>query len=201
MFMKSIFIITRFVFLISVLLLLGGCNTFTPHYFGISDAEWSKFDKNKQHELQDVYYQQIKAKKSIEKKEISPSDKKIFSDAKSIDVYVYGGTAMMPPFTSSLSYASSHFTIAPNSCSDAELKWDSEQQPKDPKKQKVVVLTACYKKGILLLDPSRYEHDKTEGTLRIHYSPIWEQGLTYKDINTSGYVRLKNANITVKFAD
>jgi hypothetical protein len=60
-----------------------------------------------------------------------------------------------------------------------------------------VNLRACFKRNILFLDPSRFDLTKKEGSVRLYQSPLWRDGFTYKNIDSSGYVKLTDVNITI----
>lgn len=182
-------------------LFLSACTTFSPQQLGISDAEWKSYSKEKQAELM-ANYRSINAE-AVGKNQEDQKDKnvadgdyldlneKIASD-NSLLVKVYGGKAMLPPFTTSEPYQPAKFLITADSCKETYLN-----ALEGPAK---VVLRACYKNNILSLDPSAYDLTKKDGTVTFNYSPLWAESFTYKGINTEGLVRLKNATIEIKKA-
>jgi hypothetical protein len=170
--------------------LLSGCSTFSPQHLGISEEEWKSYDKNRQDELQHSYYESLKNAKA----EFS-SNKIVQSDLNNtvLRISITSGKVIMPPFTNWYSYQQTDFLIVKKgSCSESILSQSTEK--------KIVKIEACYLDGILFLDPSHYDLSKKFGSVRFNYSPLWteEQGFTYHGINTSGYVRLKGADVTIK---
>jgi len=168
---------------------LSACNTFTPHALGISDAEWTKINKNKQNELRTLYYTQ--QERDVKMMEVYKKNAAL-NFKNRIQVRVFDGTAIMPPFTTWYSYQITPFIVIPGTCVDHPL------QKIPGKKDEQIMLRACYQNGTLFLDPSKIDQQKMTGTITFHYSPIWDQGFTYQNVNTSGYVRLKNASVEIK---
>lgn len=179
----------------SSLVILSACNTFSPHTLGISDTEWANYSPDKQKELREFYKQKIKIKAKDKTNTILPIPKNQFKDLVipnlPLLIDIHDGKAIMPPFVSWYTYKTQPFTVFPDSCANSLL-----QQVNNPKQQ--IVLRVCYLKGTLFLDPSRYDTTKMPGSLSFRHSPLWESEFTYKHINTTGYVRLKNAVITIK---
>ncbi|OGT07475.1 MAG: hypothetical protein A2X78_03225 [Gammaproteobacteria bacterium GWE2_37_16] len=177
------------------LALLSACNTFSPRILGISDTEWASYTPDKQKELRDYYKQKVKTRKKNKSNTLLPIPKNQFKDIAipnlPLLIDLHDGKAIMPPFLGWYAYKTQPFTIFPDSCVNSLL-----QQVNNPKQQ--IVLRVCYQKGTLFLDPSRYDTTKMPGSLSFRYSPLWESEFTYQNINTTGYVRLKNAIITVK---
>jgi hypothetical protein len=182
-------------FIVLLLSIVAGCAT-SPQKLGISEKDWQSYDEAKQKELL-ASYKQISATNAQE--DAITNEKYLSNDADSSDHYltinVHGGETLMPPFTGWQRYKSTSFNLYPNSCTNAFL--EQRESGKDSGKNGVFLRT-CYKDNILLIDPSLYEADKKDGTLRITYSPLWEQGFSYRGIYTDGYVKLKNATFDIK---
>ncbi|MFA6409814.1 MAG: hypothetical protein WCW01_06545, partial [Gammaproteobacteria bacterium] len=168
--------------LILVLALLSGCAV-APERLGISEATWNKYPPAKQKELRNLYYQAEKIREEQKKNPGRSLQKPLF-------VTINDGKVLMPPFTAWSSYQTKSFVINKETCLDNEIK----QLKGDGK----IALRACYQKGILYLDPSQFEQSKILGTTQFLYNPLWEQGVSYKNINTAGYVKLKNATVTIQ---
>lgn len=179
-------------------LFLSGCTTFSPQQMGISDAEWKSYGKEKQAKLL-ADYQEIYAEHYGKKTPDANSDD---SDINQTDLYgnnfadgslqikISGGTAMLPPFVYRQAYQPAEFVIAADECQNVMLSVSDNTKP--------AALRVCYKNNILALDPSAFDKTKKDGTVTINYSPLWVDGFTYKNINSDGLVRLKNAAITIK---
>lgn len=189
-FFRSLFFTSTF--------LLSACSTFSPHLLGISDTKWASLGETKQKELHALYeknYNQFH--KSSNKSSIIPIPKNQFKDISvpniPLTIKIQDGQVTMPPFTDWYAYRPVGINIALNTCNDILL-----QQINNPKQQ--ISLTICYKNGILFLDPSHYDTTKMPGSLTFHYSPLWENGFTYKNINTTGYVQFKNATVIISHA-
>lgn len=164
---------------------LTGCAT-SPQIFGIADSEWKGYDKAKQKEILNNY-KQLDTEVQQQDQEVS---KITGGDTTTIDVKIFGGEAMLPPFVDWHAYMPATFTIVENSCANTLLNQEGGEGK--------ITLRACYKDKKLRLDPSRYDPDKKDGTVTIPYSPLWDQGFTYHGINTDGYVKLKDVNVVVK---
>jgi len=177
---------------IGALTVLSACTTFTPHALGISDTEWMGFDKNKQEQLKNLYYEQ---KQQDSKAAALYTIKSAANFKNSLMITVSGGTAIMPPFTNWYAYQAKPFTLIPETCAEVSL----QKVPGEENDQ--IMLRACYFNGTVSLDPSKIDPNKSKGTIIFHYSPIWDQGFTYQNITTSGYVRLKNANVAIRIAN
>jgi hypothetical protein len=173
------------------ILVLSGCAA-SPEGLGISENEWQKYSKAKQEKLLADY------KKMTEENETADNAMKgQYADlenssynGKYLQISISDGEAMMPPFTDWYAYKEATFEIIPDSCTNVNL----EQITGENK----VALRACFKKNVLFLDPSHYDAKKDVGTVRFVYSPLWDQGFTYRNINTSGYVKLKDVTVTIQ---
>jgi len=174
---KSFFILLTF-----VVIFLSGCAV-APERLGISEATWNKYPPAKQKELRNLYYQ---AEKIREEQKKSPGT----SLQKPLFVTIHDGKILMPPFAAWYSYQTKSFVINKETCLDNEIS--------QIKGEEKINLRTCYKKGILYLDPSQFEQEKILGTVQFLYNPLWEQGMSYKNINTTGYVKLKNATVTIQ---
>lgn len=190
---KSRLVFFRIFFLIDIMLVaisLSGCAHKIPpqQLLGINDAEWNSYDKNKQKELEQTYKQidlgnQIEDQKAQEQ---SLGNQQI----NTIKVKVSDGGALMPPFVAWQAFTPAVFTISEGTCQNVWLtQLDGMAKTS---------LRSCYKNKMLHFDPSRYESDKLAGTASIPYSPLWDQGFVYHNINSYGYVKLKNVNIAIK---
>lgn len=185
-------IVFRNLLILFPLLILFGCAT-APNKLGISEAEWNSYDKTKQEKLL-ADYKNLTTTEMMADTNMNnqyTSVKKSTYNGSLIKVRVFGGEAMLPPFTSWQPYVSSTFEVIPGTCVNAPLR------AVNGKEDSAVDLRACYKNNVLLLDPSRYDASKKEGTIRLPYSPLWNNGFTYHGIYTTGYVRLKNAAVSV----
>lgn len=179
------FIMQNLKLIILVLFLsLIGC-AIAPQKLGISEQEWLSYsDAQRQKILTD--YQQINAIKEQQEQDA----KKIKGNTTdSINVAIYGGEVMMPPFTEWYEFQSVTFNLIQNTCSDTLLNQSNGKAQ--------VSLRACYKDNIFYLDPSRYDLAKNNGSISFPFSPLWKQGFEYSGVSSSGYVRLKNATVKI----
>jgi hypothetical protein len=108
----------------------------------------------------------------------------------SIRISLEHGTAIMPPFTRSVPYQSVVWNMRPGQCRWIWLHSQNDQQ--------TVHLVVCYDGLILRIDPSRYELETKDGSLNITYTPLWERGLTYTHLSSTGYARLHEVDMTVQ---
>ncbi|MCK4870618.1 MAG: hypothetical protein KAS93_05875 [Gammaproteobacteria bacterium] len=164
------------------LLMLAGCAV-TPNTLGISAQTWHKYSKAKQQALIVGYHSVSSFYKSGQAKH----------GGRLLQVVVAHGTVKMPPFVKSYTYRPVIFTIPEGVCRSVILR--------NQKAQKQVAVGACYKHGILLLDPSRYDVNKRLGSIRFYKSPLWRQGFSYRNVHSTGFVRLKDATITIRIKD
>ena len=166
--------------LLSCLLILSGCAA-QPEDLGFSEQQWNKLSPDKQQQIFEQHEAVVETKKNEPPAVVSDSW---------IQVTIKDGTVMMPPSFKTYKYQPVTFKIQDGECKKVEL--DSHKNIYSVK------LDVCYKNQILLLDPSRYEIDKKDASVRLYASPLWQNGFTYKNVNSSGYARLNNASITVK---
>jgi len=174
------------------LFFLFGC-AMSPNKLGIPESEWKSYDKAKQEKIL-ADYKNLNTIETIDdqkEKDEYESIKNSTYFGPLLKVRVYGGEAMLPPFTGWQHYTSNTFDIIPGTCINAPLiAVNGDEKSR-------VDLRACYKNNVLMLDPSHYDLNKKEGTIRLPYSPLWNYGFTYHGIYTNGYVKLKNASVTV----
>lgn len=160
-------------------LLLAGCAP-TPRQLGFSDQKWNAFSKAEQADIQAGYHEvgQHGVKVSVE--HAGPD----------LRVDVADGTAMMPPFTEAHRFQTTPFSIQAGQCISTRLR--SVESPEQ------VSMKACYDGLTLSLDPSPYRLEGRIGTVYFNYTPVWTRGFTYRNVNTTGYVQLHDATVTVE---
>jgi hypothetical protein len=168
---------------------------------GISEAQWLSYDKNKQKELLEAYKQvdlmnQTEDQQTLQSQQAQgqqvPGGQQVNQQTQvnAIKVKVYDGSALMPPYTTWQAFTPAIFTVREGSCQNVDLvQLDGMVKTS---------LRSCYKDKMLRLDPSHYELNKLNGTATIPYSPLWDQGFIYHNINSYGYVKLKNVTIAIK---
>ncbi|KPJ68113.1 MAG: hypothetical protein AMJ43_01530 [Coxiella sp. DG_40] len=166
-------------FLLAYVLLLVGCAV-GPVELGISQQQWNKYNPEKQQEILTAHKELLRAKRE---------DQTLIGDSW-LEVDIKGGSVMMPPFIKRYEFAPVTFKIREGTCRINALH--------NYKSSNSIKLDCCYKNDILFLDPSRYEIDKKDGTVRLYFSPLWRQGFIYKNINSDGYARLHNVTIKIK---
>ena len=168
-----------------VLLFFPGCAIFSPQHLGISDDEWEGYDKAQQLALKRDYRQIQDGATTFIDFQQNGAVKRT-----PLMVSIYGGKVIVPPFVEWFAYRPVAFAVAPESCVEKKIRQiDGAQQ---------IELQACYRRGVLFIDPSRFDKNKVLGSIRFHYSPIWEEGFIYRNVNSSGYVRLRDVNVEVK---
>jgi len=169
-------------------LFLLGCAANIPEKLGVSDLEWTSYSQDKQKNLLAVYERMMKERESeAEKQEANKTLSGSF-----LAVSIYGGKIMFPPsFINWQNYKPVRFTIFKGECHNIEMMQSSGSDVKTE-------LGVCFYGNILYLDSSRYDRTKKAGSVSIYYSPLWLTGFAYKDINSSGYVRLSNVTVEIK---
>lgn len=185
-------------------------DTFSPQLLGMSESEWNSYDEASRNEIRANYEQISSANKAEDqanndaaRKQLSlapagetaglaaPQSNVVTTNTVSpIFVKLSNGSALMPPFIDSHPFAPVTATISAGACEEIWLTTlDNNYR---------IALRACYKDKALALDPSRYELDQQDGTVTIPYSPLWDSGFTYGNVNSDGYVKLKNTVVTIK---
>jgi hypothetical protein len=171
--------VAKYILLLSCVLILASC--VGPEDLGFSEQQWDKLSPDKQQQIFEQHQALLDAKHDETPAPINDTW---------IKVTIKDGTVMMPPDFKAYQYQPVTFKIQDGVCKKVEL--DSH------KNTYAVNLDVCYKNQVLLIDPSRYEIDKRDASIRLYASPLWQNGFTYNNVNSSGYARLKNASITVK---
>lgn len=168
----------KIVWISVVSLLFAGCAT-TPLDLGISERQWEEFSPEKQQQLLNNY-EQIESESSSKSNDNEPY----------LAVSIHGGEVMMPPFITWTRYREAKIVLAKETCEDSKLESSDTQNH--------IMLKVCYYGKVLALDPTKYDLATSKGTVSFTWSPLWRRGFAYKNIDTDGYARLKNATIEVK---
>jgi hypothetical protein len=158
------------------------CTTtqFSPYELGISDKAWQKLSPQKQQEI-------IQKNQNV----ITNMESQAPTGNSCLTITVADGKAKMPPFNMGrYAFQPAKFNISEGSCTSFDLTTKDKTNSSSP--------YACYRNNVLMLDPSKYAEDKMYGTVKIYKTPLWEEGFTYTNINTTGYAELRNATIIVK---
>lgn len=170
----------RILITLTATFLLFACAT--PMRLGISEAEWNNFSPEEKSKIKKGYYE-------IQKTRLH-SRETVIPDGTKLHVTIYGGVVNVPPFANKVSYSPVEFDIENGTrqiVSIRELNGDNK-----------ISMIAAYQNKTLFLDPSRYDPEKKEGSIQLHYSPIWDRGFTYENVSSTGYVYLSKVNVTVK---
>jgi len=157
---------------------LAACATHAERY-GFSKSQWQALAAGERKAIKKDY-------KHLRKEALTEP---VAQAGPEIAVMVSEGTAAMPPFEARFTYIPIHFQLFPGHCRKILLNALDHHHD--------TVLGACYDGKILTIDPSRYDAHKSHGSLFLNYNPLWQQGFLYSHVNTSGYVRLHNANVVV----
>lgn len=167
------------IFLLLCLSSLAGCAV-SPAELGISQQQWNKYNQQEQQNILIAHKDLIQATRRED----------LTSTGNSwLQVSIKDGSVMMPPFTKRFKYTPITFRIREGTCQKNALH--------NYKSPNFINLDSCYKNDILFLDPSRYEMDKKDGTIRLYFSPLWRQGFIYKNICSDGYARLHDVTIKI----
>ena len=100
------------------------------------------------------------------------------------------GTVMMPPCTMPTPYQPAAWNMKPGQCRWVWLHSQNDRQ--------TVHLVVCYDGLVLRIDPSRNKLESKGGSLNITYTPLWQRGLTYTHLSSTGYVQLHGIDMTVQ---
>ena len=172
----------RKIFILSAILILTGCST-SPSQLGMSEDQWDLTSQQQQ----DQYAQNYKNLQTVWN--IKKDDTSENSHHPAIEINIQGGSVMMPPFERNYSYQPVSMVINNDQCNSVDLTQINGN--------KKVNLVGCYRDHILYLDPSRYDLSQRYGSIQFNQSPLWNRGFTYHGIDSSGYARLSNANVSI----
>lgn len=162
--------------------LLAACATVTPDSLGISQTQWSQYSPEQKKEMGQGYREvQKQAKRKQEQ-----------SSNSTLSVTIYGGRALLPPFTDLQDYQPIAFTINAGDC-NIKVPVVEKSNP-----QIKTTLKACYINDVLFMDPSPYLPSQAQGSIQLHHMPIWSRGFTYPGISSTGLVKLTNVNVSIK---
>lgn len=174
----------KLIYILLIVLLLNGCAGISDATkLGIKETEWAAYDRNKQKELLLNY-------KKINKEFTSTTRSNVDARGSVLNISIYNGKAMLPPFDNLQDYTPVKFTLAKNQCNDISIYKSSDAKI-------YTKLRACFYNDTLYLDPSYLDPSKKQGSISIHNSPLWLSGFTYKNITSSGHVRFSKVNIEI----
>jgi len=174
----------KLIYILLIALLLNGCTGISDATkLGIEETQWVNYSQNKQKELLANY-------KKINKEFADAAKNSINTKDNILNISIYEGKVMLPPFDGWQDYMPVKFTLAKNQCSDMNVYKTNDAKI-------YTKLRACFSNDTLYLDPSYHDLSKKHGSISIHYSPLWFTGFTYKEITSSGHVRFNKVNIKV----
>lgn len=159
---------------------LAGCAS-QAERLGLSEQEWQGLSSQKQEQM---WADHEKIKTLNEEK-----SKKAYAGPE-LNIYMLKGKALMPPFAQYYEIETFAFRMQPGTCQSVTLKSVDTTNHVD--------MSVCYDGLKLSIDPSHYDLTQKDGSIFISYNPIWKRGFTYNNINSQGYVHLRDASISVK---
>lgn len=169
----------RLVMLGASSLLLVGCVSMQQQ-LGVSEQQWQSMTPAARQAAQ-ANYQSIKDQ--------SPVPTKIYAGP-ALGIWMLEGYAYMPPFDQAYAFQATYFRISPGQCQQVVLR--SIDFNKSTK------LGVCYDGVRVSMDPSRYDLSRSHGSVYFDYNPVWKRGFTYGNVQSSGYVSLSRASISIK---
>lgn len=168
------------IILLLITLALSAC--VTPARLGISESEWGNLTPEEQAKIKQGYFEVKKNK--------TAGQEKIIPDGSVVHLRVSGGKVGMPPFASAYDYTPFEVDVHSGECQNINVK--------ELHGDKTVGIQVCYFNKTVYLDPSRYDPNKSIGSIQLHYSPIWDRGFTYQNVSSSGYAHFNNVNVAVR---
>lgn len=168
----------RLLIALASIALLAGCAG--PSQLGFSKQEWQSMSPQQQQQVVAQYHDLNS----------NPYKPETIYDGPNLYVNVLQGQAAMPPFDQEYSFEATAFNIEPGQCQSIGLY--------SVDTSKSTTLHVCYDGLHLALDPSRYDSSKRKGSVFFAYNPIWQRGFTYSNVQSTGYTRLKDAQISIK---
>ncbi len=184
---------TKYISLFIAYLFLIGCAANVHERLGVSELEWTSYSQDKQKVLL-TNYERVTKERASELGQQQKKDKNAL-DVQALEVSIYGGKAMFPPaFINWYAYHPVHFNILSGECHNIELIQTADVESKTE-------LRVCFHNNVLYLDASNYDLTKKFGSVSIYHSPLWSSGFAYKEISSSGYVKLNNVTVEIKQLD
>jgi hypothetical protein len=175
-------------FLLLFILPVACTAPFSPYELGISNKTWQKYTPEEQQTI-------LQKNQTM----MATMNNQTASGNSCLTVTIADGKCVMPPlFTKKSPFKPVTFNISEGTCSPFELKAANDQKIVTPDTQRSITAYACYKNGVLMIDPSKYETDKMYGTVRIYKTPLWQETFTYSNINTSGFAKLQMTKVTIQ---
>ncbi len=150
---------------------------------GVSASQWCNMTPEQQQALRDRY-----ARLQVWNRQAQAHP--LVYQAPPISVSLQQAEAMMPPFEQYYTVSPNAVMLAPGQCQSMRLYSRTSSNHVD--------MRLCYSGKRLALDASHYRFDQREGTLFFYYNPLWQQGFTYTQVASQGYVRLRHADIHIK---
>lgn len=162
------------------LISLVGCTSVYPRQLGISQNQWQQYSDVQKEQIIANYAQ---AKRIQKEQKVEKGDSKL-------EVKVYGGSVLMPPYTNSKSYQPITFEIKEGDCHLKIPVYAAISKEK-------TILKACYSDAVLYLDPSPYNPNLAKGALQFPYMPVWKRGFTYPPMNSEGLTKLRGGRVSI----
>lgn len=172
----------RAMLLILTALMVSACSS--PYQeLALPKVAWQGYSAHRKAALLQAHQSVLKIRQAQAKKA------KIYAGP-DISIYIYNGTAKMPPYTNRYHFSTVRVRFKPGQCKDVPLtSIDTNHH---------VLLKACFDGLQLAVDPSPYRLDAATGSLFFPYNPLWERGMTYDHLSSQGRVALKGASLTIK---
>lgn len=161
---------------------LAGCSIRTSSMIGVNPIEWKSYSASEKSRCIYNYKYILNERTKLIKTNIF--------DTSSLKIKISGGSIMFPPYFVVWSpYIPVDFFIKNETCTNIKMfSFD---------KKNVTEMYVCLTKDRLSFDPSNFDLTKKIGTAHIYRHPMWTSGITYKKVNSSGYVKMNNVEINI----
>lgn len=169
-------------YLLLLILLVAACQSIDPSNFGMTEAEWHNLSEKEQTEYRRKYSDAFKIHN------IS-THKKYTTQYPRIEVKM-AGTALMWPEKRYYPFNTIKVNIDAGTCVELKLTSTNNKAHTDAE--------ACYDGLQLAIDPSHWQLEYAKGGLIIPVHHLWQQGMSYQALNSSGYAMLKHTNVFVR---
>ena len=170
-----------------LLTVLMGCQMASHRDFSMSESDWQALsDEAKQPFLKQY---DVAHRPSLHH---LTGVRALSTQYPTVTVMLERGTALMWPGHQRLAFTPTRFDVRAGTCQRKVLTNKAQTAETS--------LQVCYDGQTLRMDPSHWHTPHLRGSLMMHASMMWAQGMTYPALSSEGYAQLKHAIFFVKQA-
>lgn len=169
-------------YILPLLVILTACQTMDPSNFGMSEQEWNNLSYKQQTALRKKYSETAKAHTLITHAKYQTPYPEI--------LFKINGQALMWPDKKFYSFKPITSRIKSGQCAIVNLISKNNAAHTSAE--------VCYNGKQLTLDPSHWQVKYAQGGLIINRHHLWQQGMDYQNLNSSGFAMLRKTNISIR---